>query len=1372
MKKKNFQQLLIDQQQKPRWHWVKANWNQICIWPSKRFDSKTLTAFLLEKTVWPFPHFRHIQTRVQRDGRTRFHIFVPPTRFHDYLIQITQLFPGDRVRAHRSNRLQLPSQPAPDSTDALYLKCLSWNCQTLNTISAVSFLIDKANEHKVDIIMAQETLRRDGSLPIRSLEKWKVFENPGSNTHHIRGILVAFNTSRGSALEGWQIENITPITCRTRLFFVLSPPVNINHPSIIVSTVYMDANKSSSKGDWNIFKSDLSQILSKHTSSEIIILGDFNKSYDGIRSELSSFLNRIKVIDYPLDSLSTWYSGTKEGKIDFAIVSKSLPTTVLIEPLSLSDHRPIISKSFLKCRSKPFKKRISPPRVIQNAEAFRRMNYYDSIADLADPEAIWKSLKDGIISCVNATDSWTKRETSRPTTISKHSLRILKAKRCAERTLRENRNEENLRRVRQLAKDLHSSIRTDRSSKSLERMINAIEPLQRNAHVIDSWAYIMNLFQTGKYSKSRQNVTSTFVRDHRRPMDHLDPSPDTQSEIWLHHFNSICGPQSVTGHPTSEEDWTARSNKFRRKVERLDARYRIVPNSSPSHLISHGSLDIDHVPQWKEIRRHIRRLGERKAPGEDQIIAEIFKAEIMNADEEGDVFSDAPKFPLGRSINHLIQQIWHTRQVPDEFKISIIAPIPKIAKPEFASDFRPISLIPVALKLLTSIIAERILKEGNSRLSNAQAGFRTAEECISQIISLHDCIKELHAAQLTAHVTFIDIKQAFDSVPHYLLFKSAKDFGIPPVMLDIIQNIYTGSKAKIRLDDGKLTPEFEIKRGVKQGDPLSPILFIIFMDSLVKLLQERNLSPTIAGNKIGEFLYADDIALLNSSRRNLTLLLKYTEYWLEERFMEANPKKCGTVTFTAPGSQIKIRRPLSFKNGEIPNLTHYKYLGVTFNESLSYFEMAQARIVLGEQMINKCLSRLASNSIPTALKKTIIKSVIIPTMTYGSQLWAQDFNARLLANNLLRKALNAVTGVTPNNATFEAFGIPTMEELHLRSNFSLLTRSHQKKTIFKTLMPALLSNQQLHNSGTWAEALKAKLFELELASKSELSSLAVDQRPARFYQIYAGIFSMNHQPTPASRLPKLLEFGLNSLRHAKLSTCGTYSKSLRGRDMPTTERYTRLNGLQEKCKSSIQTLYPLTTGVRDVLNILTGTFYTGRMNSHVHNNLQSANLPNAHDKCIHCQSQHQETLSHLFGHCHAWDRQRKVIWGTTKLATADLDALLCLLHREPSGRENVCNNGLPLLYDTLPARDNSFYENFIHNVSKSNHVFAKVAAFLQLIGIKRRKERREVFKPTLTIVPQPPPPPSPKLNPTTQIAQKQARALLDWLKKGSASAEK
>ena len=94
-----------------------------------------------------------------------------------------------------------------------------------------------------------------------------------------------------------------------------------------------------------------------------------------------------------------------------------------------------------------------------------------------------------------------------------------------------------------------------------------------------------------------------------------------------------------------------------------------------------------------------------------------------------------------------------------------------------------------------------------------------------------------------------------------------------------------------------------------------------------------------------------------------------------------------------------------------------------------------------------------------------------------------------------------------------------------------------------------------------------------------------------------------------------------------------------------------------------------------------------------------------------------------------------------------------LPHREPSHEENECNSGLPLKYDTSPARDNSFYENFISNVSKSDHVFAKVAAFMQLIGIRRRKERREVFKPTIPTNPQPPPTTTLINHPIPQFAQ-------------------
>lgn len=1326
MKNKDLTQLLIDQQTKPRWHWVKANWLQICIWPPPRYDTKSLTSHILNCTNWPFSHFRHIQTKLQRDGRKRFHIFVPPSQIYQYLDTLSTIFPDSRVRPHQPYRVSRPPPPPQAQDNDFNLKCLTWNCRTLNSQSSITFLKHLMRKHDIDIVAVQETLRLPGSHPIFDTFEWTSLERSGSHTRHERGVILACKTGRNSKFEGWKFEDISPTTSQTRIFALLSPPIGVNQLPIIVSTVYMTA-QASKREDWENLKSDLTAILQSHPTAEFICLGDFNMSARKTNQHLWTLTHRIKVVNFPENSIPTWSKGKVHKTIDLVISSRTLNTHISVEKQTLSDHQPVISTSHLKCALKPFKRRISPVKVIQHAESFRRHNFYSAIEHLQDPAPIWNQLKTDIINHADRTGVWTTRYIAKPPIISKLSLKILKAKRKAEKELRDNRNAENLQKVRDLSKDLHRSIRIDKSTKDIERMVNAVEPLQRNAHVIDSWAYTMNLFQTGKSVKSRRSGTTTIVKDHRSPQDEIDASSAKQSSIWLDHFSSICGPPSIAKHPASALDWKSRETEFANKVRQLDAEFGITPKpyAKPSTMLP--PLDIGSIPQWDEIRKHIRRLGERKAPGEDQIISEIFKAEIMNTNEEGDLFSDFPKYPLGLSINHLIRQIWITQTVPDDLKLSIIAPIPKTTAPEFASDFRPISLIPVAMKLLTSIIAERILKEGNDRLSNAQAGFRTSEECISQIITLHDSIKILHEDNHTAHVAFLDLKQAFDSVPHHILFKSAEEFGIPNATLNIIKNIYVGSKAKVRLEDGKFTPEFDIKRGVKQGDPLSPILFIIFMDSLVRLLQQRDLSPTIKGIKVGELLYADDIALLSDSIEKLAQALKYSELWFQERFMEPNPKKCGIVTFTPPGQPKMPFQPLSFSNGEIPKVDNYKYLGVTFTESLNHQEMAAPRVKLGKHLIDMCTGKLRSNSIPTTLKRTIIRSIIIPTMTYGSQLWGMDKNATDLVNEQISRAVYLMASTASmTHMGQEIHGIPTMEELFLRNNVSLLMRAHKKRTIFRTLMSKILPirDDQAPTIGTWAETAQNIIRTFSTFHDVPQGNARANQPGQHPYDY---LLKLEDNGANFQEIENDLSKAIKNLKLSKFQKSSIFNRQFQGQRPQQHQKIDKMEEILHLCKTGINNLYPLTTGLRDVLNIISGTFYNGRRLRNIQTTMNRPAEHIPHELCIHCNSGHQETISHMIGSCQSWDRQRKIIWGKSKLGKAKLDPILKTLLKPAFDIENRHNLGLQVLRGNQPDREISFYEKHIQNIAANIHPFSKIAAFLQLIGPKRRKERKNIM---------------------------------------------
>ncbi|GCC38609.1 hypothetical protein chiPu_0017124 [Chiloscyllium punctatum] len=163
-------------------------------------------------------------------------------------------------------------------------------------------------------------------------------------------------------------------------------------------------------------------------------------------------------------------------------------------------------------------------------------------------------------------------------------------------------------------------------------------------------------------------------------------------------------------------------------------------------------------------------------------------------------------------------------------------------------------------------------------------GFRAAiPGCNENIVVLENVIKGAKYNHKDLAVVFVDLAKAFDSVGHKLLIKSLQRVKLPKAFVSLIEDLYTGNTTVVE-GNGNLTTPITIERGIKQGDPLSPILFNIALDQLVCSLERANsgVSMPLGGRRVNcsTLAFADDIALLSDSHmaRNLKLLQAYCDH--------------------------------------------------------------------------------------------------------------------------------------------------------------------------------------------------------------------------------------------------------------------------------------------------------------------------------------------------------------------------------------------------------------------------------------------------------------------------------------------------------------
>ncbi|KAH9245741.1 hypothetical protein BASA81_016757 [Batrachochytrium salamandrivorans] len=262
-------------------------------------------------------------------------------------------------------------------------------------------------------------------------------------------------------------------------------------------------------------------------------------------------------------------------------------------------------------------------------------------------------------------------------------------------------------------------------------------------------------------------------------------------------------------------------------------------------------------------------MSPRKAPGDDGITTALYQAALyMPANTQEGV----PPTSFARALLRVCGQVFASATIPRAWLCASIVFIDeKDGDPLNPGDKRDIALINVNLKLVCKVIQMRIEQfvETNNLLSYKQARFRKREECVGQVVSLVDIIQRRQNAGLNTHVLFIDIRKAFDTVPVGALLWKLQNMGFPRRTLAFLKALYTSSSARARAGSLPSDP-FPVQRGVRQGCPLSGLLFNLFINDILDGVAPITV-PELSRNTnpIQGLMYADDVAVFADSEQSL-----------------------------------------------------------------------------------------------------------------------------------------------------------------------------------------------------------------------------------------------------------------------------------------------------------------------------------------------------------------------------------------------------------------------------------------------------------------------------------------------------------------------
>nr|CAH8840565.1 unnamed protein product [Trichobilharzia regenti] len=386
------------------------------------------------------------------------------------------------------------------------------------------------------------------------------------------------------------------------------------------------------------------------------------------------------------------------------------------------------------------------------------------------------------------------------------------------------------------------------------------------------------------------------------------------------------------------------------------------------HLPTPYVVDCD-PPTPTEIAKTINRLRNKKAPGEDGLPPEIYKACTP---------------ALIDALHSLFCSIWESETIPSDWSTSVLLPFHKKGDRSICENYRGISLIDIAAKVFVSILLNRFAAERHVRTRPNQAGFRPGRGCVDQLFTLRRILEHRDKFQQPTVACFIDFQAAFDSVDRGALWYLMELDGVPTKLINLLRSYYSNTKARVRVN-GEESRTFEVTSGVRQGCPASPILFNFTIDWILRhALTEHHgvqLSPDI---HITDLEFADDVVLLAENFPDMQQALDQINHLAPTIGLKINTSKTKMFSNTSTSND----EILSLNGAPIEIVPSFRYLGSIMLPNGQAKNEVNARISNARNAFLQLRSVLWSKrEISLRTKIRVYQASIRPVLLYGCETW-------------------------------------------------------------------------------------------------------------------------------------------------------------------------------------------------------------------------------------------------------------------------------------------------------------------------------------------------------------------------------------------------
>nr|GEY38441.1 RNA-directed DNA polymerase, eukaryota [Tanacetum cinerariifolium] len=406
---------------------------------------------------------------------------------------------------------------------------------------------------------------------------------------------------------------------------------------------------------------------------------------------------------------------------------------------------------------------------------------------------------------------------------------------------------------------------------------------------------------------------------------------------------------------------------------------KILDHGNVSDAVLLKRMELMHPVKVKDtFKDHFQARFEQPSPNRFKLSSPFTKR--LSPDQVVDMDSNVSRNKIRRAVWDCdfccpVEHFFEHGSFSKGCNSSFIALIPKVSNAKFVSDFRPISLIGCVYKVVTKILANRLASVISDIVSDTQSAFVAKRNILDGPFILNELLSWCKKSKKQAMFFKVDFAKAYDSVRWDYLLDILHAFGFGPKWCRWIRGIFSFAKALV-LVNGSPTSEFSFWRGLKQGDPLSPFLLILIMESLHISFSRASSDGFFKGIQIkgsitiSHLFYADDAMFIGEwSDSNLKNVVKILNCFYYASGLKINIDKSQLLGVGVPRSTVAQTA------GEIGCMVlnhQFRYLGVMVGELMS-------RRSAWDDAVNKIRSRLSNWKVKTLSiggRLTLLKSVL------------------------------------------------------------------------------------------------------------------------------------------------------------------------------------------------------------------------------------------------------------------------------------------------------------------------------------------------------------------------------------------------------------